>query len=154
MDLDTLKVLGSGLFALLAAALGATTAMFVQRRAMRIERDRLTHAARGRVNALSVAVFRDFLRAAKPVERIAERRQAGESIPDDEVYASTNEMYLRWQEVSVFCDAAISANGIDFINALQEVVWHRPTLNSVSKTLEQSRIKLYSIAGPIFREEI
>ena len=54
MDLDTLKVLGSGLFALLAAALGATTAMLVQRRAMRIERDKLTHAARGRVNALSV----------------------------------------------------------------------------------------------------
>ena len=105
VDLDTLKVFGSGVFALLAAALGA--AIFVQRRSMRLEREKLVHTSRGRVNALSVAVFRDFLKACKAVERLAERREAGEIIDNEAVRAVTAKMWLTFQEVEVFCDTLI-----------------------------------------------
>jgi hypothetical protein len=76
MDLDTLKTVSAGIAALIGAAIGASTAIIVQRRSMRLEREKLVHTSRGRVNVLSVAVFRDFLKACKDVERLAERRSS------------------------------------------------------------------------------
>lgn len=53
-------------------------------------------------NALSVAVFRDFLAACKDVESLAEQRKHRQPIADSETRAATAKMWLRFQETEVF----------------------------------------------------
>jgi hypothetical protein len=107
MDPGLLSAVSSGAFALLGAGVGAAGAALVQTRSARLERDKLSHDTRGRVNALSVAVFRELLASCKEVERTAERREAGGLIDEEEIYIATSRMWLRWQEVIVFCDPRI-----------------------------------------------
>jgi len=151
MDIEALTVVVSGLFAVLAAAMGATAAIWVQRRSMRMENEKLAHSARGRVNALSVAVFRDFLRACKDVESLAERRESGDIPANEKISAACSEMWLRLQEVDVFCDDSITKSARSLVDTLQLLVWHRQH-TSVSSILISPRAELFAIAGPVFRE--
>jgi hypothetical protein len=141
----------SAVFALLGATLGSLTTIVVQWRASALERRKLTHDARGRVNALAIAVFRELLASTKVVERLAERREAGEALADDDIRDATDRMWLKWQEVSVFCPAAIHEPSLTFVRALQHVVWQR-TAESATTYLLHPRGELFHVAGPIFRE--
>ena len=93
----------AGIFALAGAILGVLGAVATQWRAGVVERHRLAHETTGRVNALAISVFREFLAAAKIVERLAELREANQVLSHDEIRAATDRMWLGWQEVSVFC---------------------------------------------------
>lgn len=136
----------------MGAALGVVGSLGVQRRTARLEREKLSHAVRGRVNALSVAVFREFLAACKKVERVGERREAGEELDSEHVRVRTSAMWLRWEEVVVFCDSAVERPSRDIVNALQRVAWHAPGEESVTAYLRQRRRDLFEVAGPIFKE--
>jgi hypothetical protein len=151
-DADLVRTLSSGLFALLGACVGVVASFGVQRRTARLEREKLRHTARGRVNSLSVAVFREFLAACKEVERIAEQREA-DDIPDDEyVRTRTSAMWLRWEEVVVFCDSSVASPSHELVAALQLVAWHPPDTESVTACLNKSKKELFRVAGPVFRE--
>jgi hypothetical protein len=152
VDADLLRTLSSGVFALLGTALGVIGSLGVQRRTARLEREKLSHAVRGRVNALSVTVFREFLAACKEVERIGERREAGDTLDNDDVRTRTSAMWLRWEEVVVFCDSAVERPSREFVTALQRVAWRPPEGESVTAYVSQRRRDLFRVVGPIFRE--
>ena len=137
MDPGLLSAVSSGAFALLGAGVGAAGAALVQTRSARLERDKLSHDMRGRVNALSVAVFRELLASCKEGERTAERREAGGLIDEEEIYFATSRMWLRWQEVIVFCDPRIEKAGQDFVDALQNVIWEIAPESSVTAILDE-----------------
>jgi hypothetical protein len=143
----------AGVFALAGAILGTLGSVATQWRAGVAERRRLAHETTGRVNALAISVFREFLAAAKTAERLAELREAGHVPGNDEIRATTERMWLGWQEVSVFCPTAIHRPAHDFADALQYVIWHNPDPPGVSKYLSEPRDNLINIAGPIFREQ-
>lgn len=96
--------------------------VIAQWRAGVVERRRLAHETTGRVNALAIYVFREFLAAGKIVERLAELREADQVPSDDEVRAATDQMWLGWQEVAVFCPTPIYTPSLDFTKALWQVV--------------------------------
>lgn len=152
VDADLVKTLSSGVFALLGAGVGVAASFGVQRRNTRVEREKLRHTARGRVNALSIAVFREFLAACKEVERIGERREAGETLDGEHVRTRTSAMWLRWEEVVVFCDRSIETSSRALVNALQFVAWHRPESETVTAYLNKPKKELFQVAGPIFQE--
>jgi hypothetical protein len=152
VDPDLLRTVSSGVFALLGTALGVVGSWGIQRRTARLEREKLSHAVRGRVNALSVAVFREFLVACKEVERLGERREAGDQLDSEHVRSRTSAMWLRWEEVLVFCDSTIEEPSRELVNALQWIAWHSPDIESVTTYLRQRRRDLLEVAGPIFRE--
>jgi hypothetical protein len=143
----------AGVFALAGAILGSLGTVAAQWRAGVVERRRLAHETTGRVNALAISVFREFLAAAKIVERLAELQEAGQVPSHDEIRAATDGMWLGWQEVSVFCPTPIYAPSLDFTKALQQVVWHKPDSAGVSEYLNKPRGNLFDVAGPIFREQ-
>lgn len=151
LDSESVRVLSSGIFALLGATLGAIVTFWAQRRSAQLERERLRHSVRGRVNALSVTVFREFLAACKQVEQLGERREMDEQLDEDDIRAATSQMFLRWEEVKIFCDPRIEGSAWKFVEALQYVVWH--TLNTgVMVHLNEPRRDLFRITGPIFQE--
>jgi hypothetical protein len=152
VDPDLLRTLSSGVFALLGTALGVIGSLGIQRRAARLEREKLSHAVRGRVNALSVTVFREFLAACKEVERLGERREAGDKLDGEHVRGRTSAMWLRWEEVVVFCDSAVEQPSRQFVNAVQRVAWHTPEGESVTGYVSRRRRDLFQVAGPIFKE--
>ena len=88
----------AGVFALAGAILGVLGTVATQGWAGVVERRRLAHETTGRVNALAISVFREFLAAAKIVERLAELREAGQVPSLDEIRAATDRMWLGWQE--------------------------------------------------------
>jgi hypothetical protein len=90
----------AGAFALAGAILGSLGTVAAQWRAGVVERRRLAHETTGRVNALAISVFREFLATAKVVERLAELREAGQVPSPDEIRTATDGMWLGWQEVS------------------------------------------------------
>lgn len=143
----------AGVFALAGAILGSLGTVAAQWRAGVAERRRLAHETTGRVNALAISVFREFLTAAKTVERLAELREAGQVPSDDEIRAATDRMWLGWQEVSVFCPTPIKDPSLHFTKALQQVIWYKPDSGEVSDYLRTSRGSLFDVAGPIFREQ-
>jgi hypothetical protein len=143
----------AGVFALAGAILGSLGTVAAQWRAGVIERRRLAHETTGRVNALAISVFREFLRAAKIVERLAELRDAGQVPSLDEIQTATNGMWLGWQEVSVFCPTPVHGPSLNFARALQQLVWNGPDSASVSGYLNKPRGELFEVAGPIFREQ-
>lgn len=143
----------AGVFALAGAILGSLGTIAAQWRAGVVERRRLEHETTGRVNALAISVFREFLAAAKVVERLAELREAGQAPSNDEIQAATHEMWLGCQEVSVFCPTPIHAPSLAFTKALQEVVRHKPGSAGVTGYLKKPRYDLFDVAGPIFREQ-
>jgi hypothetical protein len=143
----------AGVFALAGAILGSLGTITAQWRAGVAERRRLAHETTGRVNALAISVFREFLAAAKTVERLAELREAGQVPSNDEIRAATERMWLGWQEVSVFCPTATHPPAHDFAEALQKVIWHKPDPPGVSEYLGEPRRNLFNVAGPIFREQ-
>lgn len=151
-DADLLRTLSTGLFALLGASLGIAATFAVQHKTARLEHAKLRHAARGRVNALSVAVFRDFLAACKEVERIGERREAGDAPDSEYIRTRTSAMWLRWEEVAVFCAPSIQPPSLDFVAALQLVAWHSPDEGNVTTYVNKRRKELFRVSGPIFRE--
>jgi len=153
MDPGLLSAVSSGVFALLGAVVGVAGATLIQTRYAQLERDKLSHDTRGRVNALSVAVFREFLASCKEVERTAERRELEVLINDEEIYSATSRMWLRWQEVIVFCDPRIEKAGQGFVDALQEVIWGTAR-GRVVAILDEPRRALFQVAGPIFREAV
>jgi hypothetical protein len=154
MDPGLLSAVSSGAFALLGAGVGAAGAALIQTRSARLEREKLSHDTRGRVNALSVAVFRQLLASCKEVERTAERRELEVLIDDEEIYSATSPMWLRWQEVIVFCDPRIAEAGKAFVEALQNLIWEIAPESSVAAILNEPRRALFQVAGPIFREAI
>jgi hypothetical protein len=121
---------------------------------MRLEREKLADVSFGRVNALSVAVFRDFLAACKDVESLAELRELGEPVPEPETRQATSKMWLRLQETEVFCDPEIKKSAKAFARVLQVVVWHKPKCEAVTDVLAQSHRNLLDVAGPVFREAV
>ncbi|MGW4351335.1 hypothetical protein ACWELJ_04515 [Nocardia sp. NPDC004582] len=142
----------SGAFALLGASLGALTTILIQRQMVLLEREKLRHVAIGRVNALSIAVFRDMLAAGKKVELIVERRENGETLDDSDVSAATSAMWLRWQEVAVFCPRAIRDAALPFVEVLHKGA-HNKLDESLDRNLTGPRATLFEIAAPIFQEE-
>jgi hypothetical protein len=148
---DVLKIIVPGLFAFAGAILGAMMTYVAQRRAMHMEREKLAHAARERVNGLSVAVFRDFLSVCKQTERLAERREAGEALDDDEITATTSLMWLRWEEVIVFCDAEIEQHARALVKELQHLAWHTPGADTVTKQLNTRKRELFQVAARTFQ---
>lgn len=151
-DADLLRTLSTGLFALLGAGIGVAATFAVQHKTARLEREKLRHAARGRVNALSVTVFREFLAACKEVERIGERRAAGDVADDEYISTSTSAMWLRWEEVAVFCAPSVHPPSLELVTALQLVAWHLPGEESVTTYVNKRRNELFRVSGPIFRE--
>ncbi|MFF0630873.1 hypothetical protein ACFYTS_00055 [Nocardia sp. NPDC004151] len=144
--------LASGAFALIGAGLGAVTTILIQRRMMVLEREKLRHIAVGRVNALSIAVFRDMLAATKAVERLAERRRDGETLDGIDVPAATSEMWLRWQEVAVFCPRDIRDAALPFVQALYSAAYHQVP-EPWELYLDRPRAALFDVAAPIFQEQ-
>lgn len=142
---------GSALIALAGAIIGSTVVLFGQRQASSQEARRLEHQTRGRVNALAVAVFRDFLACAKIVERLAERREAGEILSDDVIRTATDAMWLKLQEVEVFCPTEIGIPAREFVDAHQLAVWDQPHV-PVDTFLAGPRKTLFSVARPFFQE--
>jgi hypothetical protein len=143
----------AGVFALAGAVLGSLGTLAAQWRAGVVERRRLAHETTGRVNALAISVFRQFLTAAKTVERLAELRETGREPSADDIRTATNAMWLGWQEVSVFCPFPVHDPSLYFAQALQQLVWHKPDSTGVSEYLNQSRGELFQVVGPIFREQ-
>ena len=143
--------IASAVIALSGAALGSLTTLAVQWRSGVVEHRKLAHETRGRVNALAVTVFREYLAVTKAVERLSELREAGAIPGDEETFAATNKMWLAVQEVQVFCPAAVYGPAQHFVDSLQFVVWHRPH-EPVSDYLASPRNELFAVAGPIFRE--
>jgi hypothetical protein len=152
IDADLLRTLSTGLFALLGAGVGVAATFAVQHKTARLEREKLRHAARGRVNALSVAVFRDFLAACKEVERIGERREAGDTPDDEYISTTTSAMWLRWEEVAVFCAPDVQPPSLELVGALQIDAWHSPDGENVTTYVNKRRKELFHVSGPIFRE--
>lgn len=97
----------SGLLVLAGAVLGSVTTAIGMVHSARMERRRLAHEIRGRVNAQAIHTFSEYLTNCKTVERLAERREAGDNISDDDVRAATAPMWLSYQEVAVFCPSSI-----------------------------------------------
>ena len=60
-------------------------------------------------------------------------------------------MWLRWEEVAVFCDSAVEQPSREFVNALQRVAWYTPE-ESVTAYVSRRRKDLFQVAGPIFKE--
>lgn len=149
---DALKIIVPGICAFAGAILGATMTYFAQRRALHMEREKLAHAARERVNALSVSVFRDFLSACKQTERLAERREAGEVLDADEIAATTSFMWLRWEEVIVFCYKEVEQYARSLANELQRLAWHAPSTDTVTKQLNARKRELFQIAAHTFQQ--
>ena len=143
----------AGVFALAGAILGSLGTVAAQWWAGVVERRRLTHETTGRVNALAISVFREFLKAAKNVERLAKLREAGQIPSPDEIRTATDEMWLGWQEVSVFCPPPVHDPSRYFAEAHHQLVWHKPNSTRVSDYLKKSRGDLFEVAGPIFREQ-
>jgi hypothetical protein len=137
----------AGLFALAGATLGSLGTVAAQWWAGVVERRRFAHETTGRVNALAISVFRNFLAAAKIVEHLAELREAGQVPSNDEIRADTDQMWLGWQEVSVFCPTPIYAPSLAFTKALQQVVWHKPDSADVSDYLNKARGNLFDVAA-------
>lgn len=65
-DPDLLRTLSPGVFALLGTALGVIGALGIQRRTARLEREKLSHAVRGRVNALGGYLLNRGTTGARP----------------------------------------------------------------------------------------
>lgn len=140
----------TALIALGGALFGVAVTFVGQRRADRNEQQRQAHETRELVNALAIDVFRAFLAASKAVERLAERREWQERLTDGEIQVATNEMWLRLQEVEVFCAPVISKPASAFVNALMHVVWNK--IESVETYLVPTRDGLFATAGPVFQE--
>jgi len=49
--------------------------------------------------------------------------------------------------------APVYPPSLNFTEALQRVVWHKPDSTSVSEYLNKTRGNLFDVAGPIFREQ-
>ena len=71
----------------------------------------------------------------------------------DEIRIATTGMWLKWQEVSVFCPVPVHEPSLYFAQALQKVIWQKPDSTDVSRYLNKSRGDLFEVAGPIFREQ-
>ena len=115
---------GSALIALGGAIFGSAVVLLGQFQAGVRERRRLTHETRGRVNALAIAVFREFLARAKAVERLGERREAGEVLGADAIREETDAMWLKFKEVEVFCPEPLTVPARQFVDAHQFAVWN------------------------------
>jgi hypothetical protein len=100
--------------ALLGAGVGVAATFAVQHKTAQLERETLRHMARGRVNALSVAVFREFLAACKEVERIGQRRETDDAPDDEHISTRTSAMWLSWEEVALFCDPSVQPPSLEF----------------------------------------
>ena len=111
--------------ALAGALIGAGAILVNQWRSAKLERQRMKHETRGRVNALSASVFREYLAACKVVERLAERREGGDVPSDAEITTATDVMWLKLQEVEVFCPSAVVGKAREFVEALLHSAWHR-----------------------------
>lgn len=61
-------------------------------------------------------------------------------------------MWLRREEVAVFCGPEVETPSLDLVHALQFVAWHSPTGESLTAYVNKRRNELFRVSGPIFRE--
>ena len=99
-----------------------------------------------------MAVFREFLASAKVVERLAERRATDEPLDRKEVDEATTEMWLKLQEIKVFCPEPLHAPAHVFVDALHLAACNKAN-EPVSQLLEGPRSCLFQTAAPIFQEQ-
>jgi hypothetical protein len=135
----------SGLFALGGALLGAAASVAAQ---WVTARNAEVATRRAEVRSM----FKEFLAAAKPPERLLERKRSGEEVSWERMAETTEQAWLAYQVLAAFCPDPLVQAANAYIDAIY-AEWDAPVTNGeVGEFLGPARTRLTLEARRAFSE--